>query len=68
MNENIFTIGVALFVGLVIISLGSMVISSPVSAKETTQMLWFLFVWLMLSFYTVWLGVLLPKPKGDNIF
>jgi len=68
MNQNIYTIGMALFVGLIIISTGSFLVMGPVSQLQLERNGLFLFGWLMLTLYVVWLAILLPKPLGDKIF
>tara|TARA_Y100000310_G_scaffold344046_1_gene454777 strand:+ start:2839 stop:3075 length:237 start_codon:yes stop_codon:yes gene_type:complete len=76
-NENIFTIGLALFVMLMVVSLATIIIS-PIAHKddiefikkverERTNTAWFLFGWLVLVYWVVWISLILPKPRGGKI-
>jgi len=64
MNENIFTIGFALFIALIIVWSGSFVVTGQnvfITKLGLFIFGWFSYGWLMLSLYLVWLGLLLPR-------
>jgi len=71
MNENIFNIGFAMFVALVILWSGSITIidTNSMYAKFWKFMFGrFSFIWLLTTSYLIWISLALPKPKGNNLF
>ena len=76
MNQNLFDIGLAMSYGLVILSLGS-VILSPIVHESDTEFIkrvahqryitgLFLLGWSWASLYLVWFAIIFPKPKEGS--
>jgi len=69
MNENLFAIGLAMFVALAILWLGYLVLSSTPEDKFTRFIYGtFSLYWLYTTLFIVWFSLMLPKPKGNAMF
>jgi len=78
MNHNIFTVGMALAMALLIMS-GASILMAPKGGESDNQFQkrvehqryitgqFFLF-WLFATLYFVWISLILPKPKGNKLF
>jgi len=77
MNNDLFTIGMAMSLGLVILS-GASILLFPIASESDIEFQkriarerylhgQFLLGWLWASLYLVWFGLIFPKPRGNSI-